>query len=61
MSRCEIVASLDLITQILADPVWSERAGRVKTLEDMRQMIVEFGRAKGRLIKMGSDTILVHL
>jgi hypothetical protein len=52
-----IIASLDLLIQILEDPRWKKRAKNVRTLKDMRQMILDFCKAHGRTMKLDKETL----
>jgi len=51
-----VIASLDVVVQILEDPYWNKKARKVKTLKEMRQIILDFCEANGRVIKINGET-----
>jgi hypothetical protein len=52
-----VVVSLDIVVRILEDPDWKKRARKVKTLKEMRQIILEFCEANGRVVKTDEETL----
>jgi len=37
----------EILQRLLQDPVWSARLDRVKTIEDVERLLVNFAREKG--------------
>jgi hypothetical protein len=56
-----IVASLDIVIRILEDPRWNKRAKKVRTLEEMRRMILDFCREKGIIVKVDGETCYTYV
>ncbi len=54
-----IVASLDVVMRMLADPDWSIKAKEVKTLEEMRQILLDFCKAKGEIIHLDKEQLFL--
>ncbi len=52
-----VVASLDVVVRILENPDWNERARKVKTLKEMRQIILDFCEVNGIVVKMDEETL----
>jgi hypothetical protein len=52
-----VVTSLDLLIRILEDPSWKERAKKVKTLKEMRQIILDFCETNGRTVRLDEDIL----
>jgi hypothetical protein len=52
-----VVTSLDLLIRILEDPSWKERAKKVRTLKEMRQMILDFCEINGRAVRLDKETL----
>ncbi|MFQ6086615.1 MAG: hypothetical protein ACE5OV_01195 [Candidatus Bathyarchaeia archaeon] len=52
-----LVASLDVVVRILEDPYWNKRAKKVKTLKEMRQIILDFCEGNGRVVKLDEETL----
>ena len=52
-----VVASLDVVIRILENPDWNRRARRVKTLKEMRQIILDFCEANGTVVKTDKETL----
>jgi len=55
-----IVASLDVVIRILEDPKWNNRARKVKTLKELRQIILDFCEAHGGVTKIDEETSYTH-
>lgn len=58
MGRGKIVGSLDIVVRLLADPDWGLRARKVKTLSEMRQILVDFCREYGQIVQVKEDTYI---
>lgn len=52
-----VVASLDVVVRILENPDWNKRARKVKTLKEMRQIILDFCEANGIVVKIDKETL----
>ena len=52
-----VVASLDVVVQILENPDWNKKARKVKTLKEMRQIILDFCEANGIVVKTDEETL----
>ncbi len=52
-----VVASLDVVVRILENPDWNKRARKVKTLKEMRQIILDFCEANGIVVKTDEETL----
>jgi len=57
----KFVASLDVVIRLLDDPNWGEKAKKVKTLGEMRQLLLDFCRANGKVMQIDKDTVYVCL
>ena len=57
----KLVASLDVIIRMLANPRWSEKAREVKTLREMQQFLLDFCKANGKVMRIDKDTVYVYL
>jgi len=57
----KLVASLDVVVRLLADPNWSVKAKKVKSLREMRQILLDFCKAQGKVMQIDKDTIYVCL
>lgn len=60
MCSGKLVASLDVIVRLLSDPDWKEKARGVKTLKEMRRILLEFGRAKGNVVQVDKETLYIY-
>jgi very-short-patch-repair endonuclease len=56
-----VVASLDIVIRILEDPRWNRRAKKVRTLKEMRRMILDFCREKGVIVKVDGETCYTYV
>jgi len=45
----------------LADPEWSVKAEKVKTLKEMQQVLLAFCRVKGNVMQIDKDTVYAFL
>ncbi|NIO36434.1 hypothetical protein GTO27_01890 [Candidatus Bathyarchaeota archaeon] len=61
MSCGKLVANLNVIICLLDDPSWREKAKKVKTLKEMRQVLLDFCRVKGKLTKIDTDTFYAYI
>ena len=52
-----VVANLDVVVRILENPYWNKRARKVKTLKEMRQIILDFCEANGIVVKTDEETM----
>lgn len=59
MYNGKFVASLDVVVRLLDDPSWRKRAEKVKTLEELRQILLDFCEANGNIIHIDKDTVYV--
>lgn len=57
----KLVVSLDVVIKILENPSWSKKAGKVRTLKEMRQVIMDFCEANGRAITIDTGTTYAYL
>jgi hypothetical protein len=55
----KLVASLDVVMSLLANPRWSRRAKDVKNLGEMKQILLEYCAAEGKVVRV--DQGLVYL
>jgi len=51
-----VVVSLDIVARILENPDWSKKARKVKTLKEMRQIILDFCEANGTVVRTDEET-----
>lgn len=51
-----VVVSLDIVARILENPDWSKKARKVKTLKEMRQIILAFCEANGTVVRTDEET-----
>jgi hypothetical protein len=56
------VASLDVVMQLLADSKWSEKAKKVKTLRELRELLLDFCRSEegGKIIRVDQNTVYLY-
>jgi len=52
-----VVASLDVVVRILENPDWNKKARKVKTLKEMRQIILDFCKVNGIVVKIDGETL----
>ncbi|MFQ6074304.1 MAG: hypothetical protein ACE5KC_03700 [Candidatus Bathyarchaeia archaeon] len=57
MPRNTVVVSLDVVVRILENPEWNKRARKVRTLKEMRQIILDFCKVNGTMVKTGEETL----
>ncbi|UCB61070.1 MAG: hypothetical protein JSW72_03175 [Candidatus Bathyarchaeota archaeon] len=57
----KFVANLNVVVRLLEDPQWSKRARQVKTLEDMRQILLDFCEARGKVVWIDEDTVYLYV
>jgi hypothetical protein len=55
------VGSLDIIVRMLDDPNWSKKANRVKSIDGLRRILVDFCNAKGEVVQIDKDTLWLHV
>jgi len=55
----KFVASLDVVVHLLDDPSWRKKAEKVKTLEELRKILLDFCKANGNVIQIDKDTVYV--
>ena len=58
MGSGKVVASLDIVVRLLADPDWGLKARKVKTLSEMRQILLDFCRVYGQIVQVNEDTYI---
>jgi hypothetical protein len=51
------VTSLDVVLRILENPSWNKRARKVKTLKELRQIIFDFCKDNGIVVKTDEETL----
>jgi hypothetical protein len=56
----KLVGSLDVIARILDDPEWRERAEKVKTINEMRKILIDFCKANGEVVQVDRDTLWIY-
>lgn len=61
LHNSKFVANLNVVICLLDDPSWSERAKKVKTLKEMRQILLDFCRVNGKLTKIDTDTVYAYI
>ena len=61
MPKGKLVANLDVIIRLLADPDWNVKAKKVKTLKEMRQILLDFCKANGKVMPIEKDTLYVYI
>jgi hypothetical protein len=54
------VGSLDIIVHLLENPRWRERAEKVKTLDEMRQILIDFCKTNGNVIQVDRETLWLY-
>lgn len=52
-----VVASLDVVVRILENPDWNKKARKVRTLKEMRQIILDFCEVNGIVVKIDEETL----
>jgi hypothetical protein len=52
-----IVVSLDIVIQLLENPDWNRRARKVKTLKELRQIVLDFCEANGKIVTTDKETL----
>ena len=52
-----VVANLDVVLRILENPSWNKRARKVKTLKELRQIIFDFCKDNGIVVKTDEETL----
>jgi len=57
----KLVGSLDIIIRMLNDPNWSRKANRVKSMGELRRILVDFCNAKGEVVQIDKDTLWLHV
>ncbi len=57
MPKGTLVASLNVIVKILNDPDWAKRARKVKTLKEMRRLILDFCEFNGKIVSIDGETL----
>jgi hypothetical protein len=45
---------------MLANPRWRERAEDVKTLDEMRRILIDFCKANGSVIQVDGETLWLY-
>lgn len=60
MFGSKLVGSLDIIIRMLNDPNWRERAEKVRTLSEMRRILIDFCKANGEVVQIDKDTIWIN-
>jgi len=53
----KIVGSLDVIIRMLDDPRWNEKAKRVKSMDELRRILIDFCNAEGEAVQLDKDTL----
>lgn len=61
MFKGKLVGNLDIIIRMLDDPNWSEKAKRVKSMGELRRILVDFCNAKGEAVQIDKDTLWLHV
>lgn len=56
----KLVWSLDVIISMLDDPKWREKAERVRSVGELRQILVDFCNANGEVVQVDKDTMWIH-
>ncbi len=56
----EYYVALEVVCRILSDPVWSRKAEKVKNLEQLRELLIEFCRRNGDTIKLDKDVTILY-
>lgn len=46
---------------MLDDPKWREKAESVKSLSELRQILVDFCNAQGEVVQVDKDTLWIHV
>lgn len=59
LPRGTVVASLDIVVRILENPDWNRRARMVKTLNELRQIILDFCETNGIVVKTDRETLCI--
>ena len=54
------MGNLDIIIRMLANPRWRERAEDVKTLDEMRRILIDFCKANGSVIQVDGETLWLY-
>jgi hypothetical protein len=57
----KLVGNLDVIIRMLDDPNWSEKAKRVRSMSELRRILVDFCNAKGEVVQIDKDTLWLHV
>jgi hypothetical protein len=60
VSKSELLVSLDTVSDMLADPSWLERATQVKTAKLLKQLLLDYCTANGKVVEMGEDLTCLY-
>ncbi|UCE96505.1 MAG: hypothetical protein JSV51_02585 [Candidatus Bathyarchaeota archaeon] len=60
MGDTSLIAGLDVVVQILADSDWKKRAQKVKSLKELQKLLIDFCKAKGRVVRISKNTVCVY-
>lgn len=55
----EYYVSLEVICRILSDPVWRKKAEKVRNLEQLRKLLIDFCQKNGDVIKLDKNVIIL--
>jgi len=61
LQKGKFVASLDVVVRLLGDPNWSEKAKKIKTLKEMKQILFDFCKANGKVVQVDKDTVCLYV
>ena len=57
----KLVGSLDIIIRMLDDPNWSRKAKRVRSISELRRILIDFCNAEGETVQIDKDTLWLHI
>ena len=60
LTGVKFIASIDVVVRLLADPIWSRRAKKVKTLKEMERILLEFCKTKGKVLQIKDGSVYLY-
>ncbi|UCH31751.1 MAG: hypothetical protein JSV05_09750 [Candidatus Bathyarchaeota archaeon] len=60
MADIRFIASLDVVSRLLADPIWRRRAKKIRTLKEMEQILLEFCKINGKILRIDNGFVYLY-
>jgi hypothetical protein len=60
MNGSKVLVSLETVCALLADPIWRERARNVKTTRALKQLLLDYCTANGKLVTIDEDLTCLY-